>query len=334
MTSSSSTSAFTAVDLSALAAPGVVETLDFETIFAANVALAKTVMPTLSVAESDPITKILQVFSYAEITLRQRINDAAKAVMLAYATGTDLDHLAALFGATRLMLDAGDADKGIDPTYETDTVFRRRITLAPESYSVAGPEGAYIYHALAASPQVLDASAESPEPADIKAMVLAVLAAQNAPAALVAAMTTALDGAVWPGTVNVAILTRSGETASDTLCRCVQEYLSADTRRPLTDYVQVTSAGIINYQIDATIRTFSGPDSAVVMAAAQTSIDTYVADAMRLGRDITLSGVYAALHVAGVQKVVLASPTADIVCGRNQAPVCTAVKLTYSGIGE
>lgn len=330
----SSTSTYTAVDLSNLAAPGVVETLDFETIFAANVALARTILPDLTVSESDPVTKLLQVFAYREITLRQRINDAAKAVMLAYATGTDLDHIAALFGVTRLVLDAGDADKGIAATYETDTVFRRRVTLAPESYSVAGPEGAYIYHALAASSDVLDASAESPDPADIKALVLSVLAAQNASADLVAAMTTALNGAVWPGQVNVSILTRSGDAASAALCQTVQDYLSADTRRPLTDYVQVQSAEIVPYQISATIRTFSGPDSSVVMAAAETKIATYIADAMRLGRDVTLSGIYAALHVDGVQNVVLTSPTADIVCARNQAPHCTAVTLTYGGNGE
>lgn len=329
-----STSTYTAVDLSKLEAPSVVETLDYETIFAANVALAQTVMPDLVVSESDPVAKLLEVFAYREIVLRGRVNDAAKAVMLAFATGTDLDHLAALFGVTRLMLDAGDADKGIDPTYESDTDFRRRVTLAPESYSVAGPEGAYIYHAVSASADILDAAAESPDPADIKALVLTVLAANNAPADLTAAMTAALDGAVWPGQVDVFILPRNGVTASAALCQHVQDYLSAETRRPLTDYVQVKSAEIVPYRIDATIKTFAGPDSAVVMAAAQTKIAAYTADAMRLGRDITRSGIFAALHVDGVQNVLLAAPEADIVCARNQAPVCTAIALNYDGTGE
>jgi phage-related baseplate assembly protein len=36
--------------------------------------------------------------------LRQRINDAARAVMPAYAVKADLDHIAALFGITRLTI--------------------------------------------------------------------------------------------------------------------------------------------------------------------------------------------------------------------------------------
>ena len=116
----------------------------------------------------------------------------------------------------------------------------------------------------------------------------------------------------------------------------VKDYLSADTRRPLTDHVTVESAEIVPYAVTATIATFAGPDSAVVMATAQSNIEAYAADSMRLGRDITLSGIYAALHVAGVQNVALTSPTADIVCERHQAPVCpvNAIALTYGGIGE
>jgi phage-related baseplate assembly protein len=41
--------------------------------------------------ESEPIVKLLQENAYREVILRQRINDAAKAVMLAYSTGADLD---------------------------------------------------------------------------------------------------------------------------------------------------------------------------------------------------------------------------------------------------
>lgn len=296
-----SASTYTAVDLSRLAAPNVVETLDYEAILADVIALAQSVMGDFTIQESDPATKLLEVFAYREQVLRQRINDAAKAVMVAYATGADLDNLAALFGVTRLTLSEADADQGIEATYESDTDLRSRLVLAPEGYSVAGPEGAYVFHALSASSEVLDASASSST----------------------------------PGQVDVAILPRSGVSASDDLIQTVSDYLSDETRRPLTDHVVVSAAEIVPYSITASITTFSGPDSSVVMAAAQSAIETYTTDSMRLGRNITLSGVYAALHTDGVQKVELTAPTADIPCDRNQAPVCTTpIHLTWAGTGE
>ncbi len=45
--------------------------------------------------ESEPIVKNLQENTYREVLLRQRINEAAQAAMLAYAIGSDLDQLAA-----------------------------------------------------------------------------------------------------------------------------------------------------------------------------------------------------------------------------------------------
>ncbi|NUV25651.1 hypothetical protein MS6204_04603 [Escherichia coli] len=41
--------------------------------------------------ESEPATKLLQENAYRELLLRQRINEAAQAVMVAYAMGGDLD---------------------------------------------------------------------------------------------------------------------------------------------------------------------------------------------------------------------------------------------------
>src|SRR3546814_4166353 len=141
---------FTAVDLSRLPAPDIIEALDFETIVADAVARMKSAMPDFIERDSDPATKLLQVFSYFAQLLRQRVNDAARAVMPAYATGADLDHIAALFGITRFTLTPADEVLGIPAVMESDADFRRRMVLAPEGYSVAGPEGAYIFHALSA----------------------------------------------------------------------------------------------------------------------------------------------------------------------------------------
>lgn len=292
---------FTAVDLSRLPAPQVVEPLDYETILAEMVASLRLILPDFQPLESEPAVKVLQIVAYRELHLRQRINEAALAVMPAYARGADLDNLAALLGVRRFELDPGDPVLGIPPTMESDTDLRRRMVLAPEGYSVAGPEGAYIFHALSADPDVLDASATSPA----------------------------------PGEVVVSILSRTGNgTASPALIEAVAAHVSADALRPLTDHVTVRSAEVVPYTVNATVTTFSGPDGSVVMAEAQRRIQEYVAASHRLGRDITISGLHAALHVEGVHRVVLAQPTADIIIGRHQAPYCSSLTVTYAGTGE
>lgn len=297
-----STFGYTAVDLSRLPAPDVVEPLDFESIFGAMLAKLRDLDDSFTaLVESDPAYKVLQVAAYRELLIRQRVNDAAKAVMLAYAQKADLDHLGALLGVGRLQLAPGDPDRGIPPTMESDTDYRRRITLAPEGFSVAGPEGAYIYHALSASPQVLDASATSPEPAHVV----------------------------------VTVLSRDGDgAASADLCAAVATAVNADNVRPMTDEVTVQSAGIVPYQVKGTIFTFAGPDSAVVLAESRKRLDAYVAEAHRIGRDITMSGLYAALHCDGIQRVTLTSPAGDIAIDRTQAAFCTAIKLHYGGVDE
>jgi len=326
---------YTAVDLSRLPAPDIVEALDFETIYADAVARMQALMPSWENRDSDPAVKELQVVAYLAQLLRQRVNDAARAVMPAYANGADLDNIAAAFGVTRQTITPADDVLGIPAVMESDADFRRRMVLAPEGYSVAGPEGAYVFHALSADGDVLDASATSPQPDDISAVVLAVLDQHAAAPELVAAMTAALDAAIWPGEVVISVLSRSGDgTASPDLIAAVDSHLSDESIRPLTDHVIVQSADIIEYQVIANITTFSGPDGGVVLAAARAKLDAYVADSHRMGRDITISGLHAALHVEGVQNVVIASPAADIVVSRSQAAFCTGIALTYAGVGE
>ncbi|MCW2410875.1 MULTISPECIES: baseplate J/gp47 family protein [unclassified Sphingobium] len=292
---------FTAVDLSRLPAPDVIEKLNFETILADAVAQMQARTPDFEARESDPATKLLQVTAYLAQLLRQRVNDAARAVMPAYATGADLDNIAALFGIARLTLTPANTALGIPAVMESDADFRRRMVLAPEGYSVAGPEGAYIFHALSADADVLDASATSPS----------------------------------PGEVIVSVLSRQGDgTASPALLATVATFVSDETRRPLTDFVSVQSAQIVPYAVQATLTTYSGPDGSVVVEAARQQLEDYVAASHRLGRDITRSGLFAALHAEGVQNVVLSAPVADLIVTRTQAPHCAGISLTYAGTGE
>lgn len=298
--------AFTAVDLSRLPFPDAVETLDFEVILAAMLADLVARDPSFSaLVESDPAYKVLEVAAYREMLLRQRVNEAIKAVTLAYAEKSDLDNIAANYNVERLLIQAGDPT-AIPPTpdvYEDDTSLRRRVQLSFEGFSTAGPAGAYIFHALGADGRVLDVGVYGPPET--------------------------------PGVVQVAVLSREGDgTAPPDLLAAVDATLSAEDVRPLTDQVQVMAADIINYDIVATLKFYDGPDQDVVMQAARDALDLYVERQHRMGRDVTLSGIYAALHQEGVQNVILAQPAANIVVPWNAAPYCTSITLTNGGTDE
>lgn len=251
------------IDLSQLPFPGVIEELDFESIFAARKARLLAAFPAAASAlelESEPLTQLLQENAYRELLLRQRINESARAVMLAFSAGADLEQLAALFGIARL---AG----------ERDPAFRYRIRESMYRLSVAGPRAAYTSHARGAHADVHDVAVTSPT----------------------------------PGEVLVTVLSKAGAASADILA-AVEQALSAETVRPLSDTVIVQSAAITGYRIIATIETYPGPEGAVVRQAAIDACWAHDAETNRIGAEVTRSGVYAALRQAGVTSVLLASP--------------------------
>lgn len=66
---------------------------------------------------------------------------------------------------------------------------------------------------------------------------------------------------------------------------------------------------------------------AAVMQAARAALDVYTGLQHRMGKDITRSGIFAALHRDGVQNVVLTIPAADIVIDWDESAYCTAIGL-------
>lgn len=291
------------IDMSKLPAPAVVVVPDFEAILLqlkADMIAAYPACADVLALESEPLTKWLERLAYQLMVERSNRNDSAHAVMLAYSKGRDLDQLGAFFGVVRLVVTAADpsAFPPVLEVLEDDDSLRVRIQLAPRGYSVAGPVGAYVFHAKSAAGQVLDAAATSPS----------------------------------PGRVVVSVLSRVGNGVPDAaLLATVGAAVNADDVRPLTDEVIVQAAGIVNYQIVANVYTLPGPDSSSVLATIQARIAAYAESMHRIGRRPTLSGIYAALHIDGVARVALTSPAADVVVGDNQASYCTAIDVTYGG---
>ncbi len=290
------------VDLSRLPPPSVVEQLSYETILGEIVAKLTELLPEFDATiDSDPAVKVLQVAAYRELLLRQQFNERARQVMVAYATDSNLDHLAALFGVERLVVEPADPVTGAAAIMEENEDLRQRVVLAPESYSVAGPESAYVFHARSADASIRDATASSPA----------------------------------PGEVLVSILSREGNgIASADQLDAVREVLgtvSGNKVRPLTDYVTVASASIVDYTIDARLTLYSGPDETVVLAAAQASLRAWLAQSGGLGIDAVRAAIIAAVFVEGVQNVALVAPAFDVVTNPTQSAHCAGFSVTVAG---
>ena len=289
------------IDLSALPPPAVIEPLSFEAILAEHKADLLARHPeaaNIIDLESDPLIKLLEVGAYRELKLRARYNDEARALLLAFASGSDLDHIGVTYyrGERRLTITPANPST-IPPTpavMEEDDDYRYRLALKPYSYSVAGPTKAYEFHALSASGLVKSVSVTSP----VK------------------------------GTTTVYVLSRVGDGIPDAaLLTAVNTQLNAEDVRPLSEEVSVLAGSNVAYTIDAGLVLFRGATGEVALTAARQALETYAAAHHRLGADVVRSALDAAAHVAGVKEVVFDLPAANVACGSAQAPYCTGINL-------
>lgn len=297
-------SVWTPIDLAALPDPQVVEQLDFEQILAERKAYAISLWPAAEQAEiaarlaleSEPLTKLLEENAYRELLLRQRVNEAALATLLAKAKGPDLDQLAANYDVQRLVITPATDDT--EAVMESDDALRERAQMAFEGLSTAGPRNSYIFHARSASGLIGDATAESPSPAVV--------------------------------VVTIQALQGNG-SASQALLDIATAYLSDDDRRPVADRLTVQSATVIPYSVTAVLHlSTTGPEAEPIRLAAEAQLDALVNARRRLGVEVSASAIYAALHVEGVRKVALVG-WADITPTAAQAAYCTATNITVAG---
>ncbi|WP_053982228.1 baseplate assembly protein [Marinagarivorans algicola] len=296
------------IDLSQLPPPDIVERLDYEEALARWKNEFFELNPEYSaMVESDPAFKQLEVGAFVEVGIRKRINDAAKATMLAFSRGHDLDHLTAFAGVERLVIKPADLN-AIPPqqaVLESDAAMLRRYQLAWDALSVAGPDGAYEFFARTAHAGVKDASVQSISAGEV---IVTLLALDD-------------DG-----------------IASQEILTAVEQVLSHEGVRPLTDSVIVQTAEVVRYRIAAKIYVLPGPDNTVVLEASQAAAAEYAVQKNKLDQDITLSGVLSALHQPGVQRVELIEPAQlldpavqSLKISKSQAPLCTAIDVSFGG---
>ncbi len=296
------------IDLSQLPAPNVVETLDYERILETRKAryLAlfaqedRDAVAKALALESEPLVITLQENAEREVILRQRINDAARSVLLAFAGGADLEHIAAEYGVSRLVIRPADptAVPPVEAAYESDDELRERAQLAWEGLSTAGPRDGYVFHALTADGQVADAAATSPEPCDVL----------------------------------ICVLARDGDgTAPAELLDKVRAKLNDEDTRPMGDRLTVQSSSIITYSVRAMLHMKGeGPGRSVALEAATRACRAYVNRPRRAGVSVWRSAINAALHVEGVAHLDLIEPADNLVLDPTQAATCVAVEVTIA----
>lgn len=183
---------------------------------------------------------------------------------------------------------------------EDDDAYAERIQLAPESFSVAGPAGAYEFHARKASAKITDVKAVRTN----------------------------------PGEVTVYVLAENGEMPSDELKDAVAVQLDDENVRPLTDLVIVSEPETVEYSFDVTYQAKDNATAATIEEAANKALQEYfVWQKSKLGRGIDPSELYALLQAVGAKRIVI-NPTIYQPLEKWQVAKEADVTLTYGGVAS
>ncbi len=189
---------------------------------------------------------------------------------------------------------AGGADR------EDLESYRVRVREAPESFSVAGPDGAYAFWGKTAHASIMDVAVWTPE----------------------------------PGYVNVAPLLEGGTMPSQEIMDAVLDILSDKTRRPLTDHVEVVAPDPVEYDITATywIDQNDVASAPAIQAAVDAAVEAYRQwQRGKLGRDINPSELHRRMMNAGARRVAISFPTYTVL-EQGQVAQDAAVDVRYGGL--
>ena len=123
----------------------------------------------------------------------------------------------------------------------------------------------------------------------------------------------------------------NGEASAE-LITAVQKALDPDHVRPVCDRPTVKSSSATNYQIEAQLYVGKNAEDALLLEAANIRLDKYIKNAQKNGESIYRSAIFAALHVDGIQRVVITSPENDLVMDSYHHPFCTAKTIAIGGV--
>lgn len=183
---------------------------------------------------------------------------------------------------------------------EDDEHLRERIRLAPEAFSNAGSKGAYEFWAKTAHQDIVDVSVLSPNPGEVK----------------------------------VVVLLKDGKLPTQEILDLVFTVLNEEKVRPLTDYVTVVSPTEVSYSISAELYIYRSSSmlAQAIVEKAQQGLENY-ADTIknRLGQDIVPEQIIGILQkIPGVYRAVLTAPSYTELTAE-QFAVCEDIEVTLAG---
>jgi phage-related baseplate assembly protein len=192
---------------------------------------------------------------------------------------------------------------------ETDEQYRYRVWLAIESFSTCGPRDAYEFWALSAHPDIVQCVVHSaPE----------------------------IAGEVW-----LYPLLRGGQLPTTDILDLVKAKCSANTVRPVTDYVSVFAPTVVQYALDMDYYVLDVNEvllSSIQDAVEQAANDWILWERSFISRDIICDELRRRCLEAGAKRVVIRTPTPEFqVMNFNQLAVhnpAVAPKVLYKGLEE
>ena len=246
------------------------------------------------------------------------------------AIGGDLDHIGATYaGIGRLIYDNDEDDQPPNSQWddiqqrwvETDASFRARIRLAFEAFSTAGPEGAYVFHALELDGvrDIADAVAYSEEDGATYSEVL------HADAYTAGKRVNPFDDrddgdpVLAPEVLIVVLPTIAYGAADQDLLDRVFAACTSEDVRPVGDNVRVEAATVTTYDIEVTLHYAPGADASAMAQAAETRLAAYAAARRRIGLPVQREVIGGRAAVDNSVTVEVISPVADIEPGPSGA---------------
>lgn len=323
-------SRFVAPDLSDLGDVPQVVPVDFEAIKAGRddyliAALARFGIDyDLTKLETDPLViGYSEGGGYQETLFRQRVNEAIRGLSLATAIGGDLDHIGATYaGIGRLVYPNDEDDQPTNSQWdaargkwvEADAIFRSRIVLAFEAFSTAGPEGAYVFHALEldGTRDIADAVVYSEEDAATYSDSLHEDAYSMGMIPAPFADRDTGDPVLAPEILIVVLPTLSYGVADAALLKRVFRACTAEEVRPIGDNVRIEAATVTPYDIAVTLYYAPGADAAALAAEAKKRLEAYASDRRRIGLAVQREVIGGRAAVDNNVTVEVTSPSADI----------------------
>lgn len=303
------------IDLTQLGRMDVLETLDVEVMLAARMTDLVTrwaandppAAATYDVEnlEFDPLKINQEVSTYFEALVRDRVNQAARAVTLAFASGNDLDAIASRYpgGVPRLAIVANPRPYATFPLdWETDARYRRRIWASPNTLSPHGTADSYTFWALTADATLKDASV------------------------------TTVEGT---GRVYITIMA-SGDDPMPTIeqIAAVRTYILSEARHGITDIVIVGGPTITRTDYRIRVWLYPAVNATVTLAAINAALTALLAKQYWVGYDHSLMAINAACAQPGVHHVVIDEPTKDVNVGDKGLVVVDDVIVTLVGRAE